>query len=96
MSNQKKIELVPVIIRYENETGEAVAFFPNTLDRYGNLDCYAHIGQHSAASYDYYLGKTKPAKYLKLGKAESLFQELCGIYESDGDCKLVLKQRINR
>lgn len=48
-----------VIFRKEKD-GEICAFFPYEIaDLNGNISCYAHIGQHSAASVDYY-HETKP------------------------------------
>lgn len=48
-----------VIFRKESN-GNIVAFFPYEIaDLNGNISCYAHIGQHSAASLEYYRG-TKP------------------------------------
>lgn len=59
------------VIFRTDENGECLAVFPYEIaDRQGNCTCYAHLGQHSACSYDYVLKETKPCKnYVEL-KAE--------------------------
>jgi hypothetical protein len=43
----------------DNSTGyDILAIFPENKERDGNVECYAHIGQHSTASQGYY--KTLP------------------------------------
>ena len=40
---------------FRKEDGDVVAFMPYDIaDINGNITCYAHIGQHSAASFGYY------------------------------------------
>jgi hypothetical protein len=88
-----------VIMRIEKETGLPIVFFLETLDRYGNLDCYAHIGQHSAASYDYYIKRTTPPKESDKAHVEALQRELTDIYSRADDpdaVQLVWKNRIVR
>jgi predicted nucleic acid-binding Zn finger protein len=47
---------------FRKEDGDVVAFMPYDIaDLNGNITCYAHIGQHSAASLEYYR-TTKPTK----------------------------------
>jgi hypothetical protein len=41
--------------------GEVNAFMPDAEANPGNILCYAHMGQHSEASYDYYR-EGRPAK----------------------------------
>lgn len=45
---------IDVVFKKDKNDGEIVAFFPNEIaDNKGNILCYAHIGQHSAASIAY-------------------------------------------
>lgn len=48
--------------------GEVNAFMPDAEANPGRIVCYAHIGQHSEASMDYYrLGRpAKPHEYQEL------------------------------
>lgn len=48
--------------------GEVCAFLPDSDVNYGNILCYAHIGQHSEASLEYYrLGRlATPQEYTDL------------------------------
>ena len=49
--------MAEVIFFKENE-GEVFAYFPNiTADNRGNKTCYSHIGQHSACSKEYLIGR---------------------------------------
>jgi len=76
-----------VIFRKESN-GDIVAFFPYDIATHiGDITCYAHIGQHSAASLDYYLS-TKPASLLE---AWNLFVELTNSVGYD----LIIHTRIN-
>lgn len=43
----------------DTRTWEVMAFFPECHVVPGNIMCYAHVGQHSEASYDFYMS-TKP------------------------------------
>lgn len=84
-------EALPVIFRKEGKNG-IVAFFP-TLPADVNgarFTCYAHIGQHSAAGYGYY----RSTKRATPEERQALLRELRGIYERDGDCRLVLYERM--
>lgn len=81
-----KVPEVLVIIRSDAETGEPVAFMPlepGTSDPY-TMCCYAHIGQHSSASIDYY-NSTRPANIHSDEAANELWRELRGIYECEPD-----------
>lgn len=75
-------EKLPIIFRAD-KSGDITAFFPTLPADYRGeqLTCYAHVGQHSGASFDYY-HSTRPAS-----DAESapLLRELRGIYESGPD-----------
>ena len=67
---------------------ECEAFLPEAPVKYGRIGNYAHIGQHSEASLDYYYKskKASPEQYVEL------YKELQGIYD---DVTLVIKQRLN-
>lgn len=73
----------PYIKAYQCE-----AFLPDAPVKYGRIGNYAHIGQHSEASLDYYYKskKASPEQYAEL------YKELQGIYD---DVTLVIKQRLN-
>ena len=73
----------PYTKRYECE-----AFLPEDPVRYGRIGNYAHIGQHSEASLEYYWKskKASPEQYAEL------YKELQRIYD---DVILVIKQRLN-
>ena len=73
----------PYIKAYQCE-----AFLPDASVKYGRIGNYAHIGQHSEASLDYYYKskKASPEQYAEL------YKELQGIYD---DVTLVIKQRLN-
>jgi hypothetical protein len=84
-------EPLPVIFRRET-AGSIIAFFPTLPEdvngRY--LTCYAHLGQHSGASFDYYRGTKRATP----NERQDLLRELRGIYERDGDCRLVIYERM--
>jgi len=49
--------MIEVIFFKEND-GEVFAYFPNLkADDRGNNTCYSHIGQHSACSKEYLIGR---------------------------------------
>jgi len=50
-----------VIFRKEKDNAILAVFPHEIVDCEGNIMCYAHVGQHSGASYDYVLKKTVPA-----------------------------------
>lgn len=80
------MEKLPVIFRAERSgafKGDITAVFP-TLET-----CYAHIGQHSGYSLDWYYS-TRPAKPAEYA---SLLAEVRSIYERDGGTQLVIRQR---
>ena len=55
-------EKTDVMFRKEKD-GTIIAIFPhNVWDFAGNVACYAHLGQHGGASYNWYIEKTKLAK----------------------------------
>jgi hypothetical protein len=50
-----------IIFKKDKKTNEVVAFMPYDFQTWeGMFTCYAHVGQHSRACYDYYLS-CKPA-----------------------------------
>ena len=58
--NAQPIRVIP---RRERLSREALLFLPDeTASNFGPfIGCYAHIGQHSTGSRDYYLRDTVPA-----------------------------------
>ena len=81
------MDKVKVIFR-KNKNNDVIAFFPEARVNYGNIMSYMHTGQHSEASYEFYLTTRKANK----NEYTDLFAELRNIYD---DCELVLKQKIN-
>ena len=81
------MDKVKVIFRKDKE-GNIIAFLPELRVNRGNIMSYMHIGQHSEASYEFYLTTRKANK----NEYTDLFAELCKIYD---DCELVVKQKIN-
>lgn len=81
-------EKLPVI--FKTSQGEVTAYFPSLPGTYDPFTCacYAHIGQHGAASVAYasLQRPAKPAEY------EPLLRELRQIYD---DCELVVKSRFH-
>jgi hypothetical protein len=76
------VESLPVIFRAERSgdfRGQVTAVFPTLpSDTAGRqMTCYAHVGQHSGCSVDWYQG-TRPATE---EEAAPLLAELRGIYE---------------
>ena len=61
---KKDKEVTKVIFkmaRYSDGSGEEVlAFFPGASANPGNVMCYAHVGQHVEASYDFFLKNCRP------------------------------------
>ncbi len=80
-------DMLPVIFRTDGK--EVTAFFPTLGANPGFIVCYAHIGQHSEASSEYYYS-TKPAKE---NEYSDLLNELTQVYD---DCELVVKKRWRR
>jgi hypothetical protein len=80
------MDKLPVIFRVDTSAefaGSVTAFFPTLpADYHGKLmTCYAHIGQHGGASFDYYYS-TRPASE---AESAALLRELRGIYEGGAD-----------
>ncbi len=77
----KRRERLPVIFRImRRKDAEVTAIFPTLpFDRHGaQLTCYAHVGQHGGASWDWYHGRThRPATRKEY---RPLLRELRGIY----------------
>lgn len=81
---------LPVIFKREGDS--VIAFFPTLPDTANSMICYAHVGQHSGASFGYFrsLKPATPAEY------EPLLKELKGIYERGkmaDQSRLVVKKR---
>lgn len=76
-----------VIFRKDVKANEIVAFLPECDVNHGNIMSYAHIGQHSEASLEYYHGTKKASmeEYLPL------FRELQMIYNEE----LEVRQRLH-
>lgn len=101
------MEKLPVIFRvtkYNAATPvfphDITAVFPTEVERNGNMECYAHVGQHSSCSPEWYSNNTRPAKPYEYA---DLLTELKGIYSSkfryeDGSdvFELVVYQRRQR
>ena len=62
-----KKDLTDVIFK-KTKDGEIIAFFPYVEANAGNILSYMHMGQHSEASYDFYLAckKTNAEEYKEL------------------------------
>ena len=77
---KRDTEITKVIFkmaRYENGEWEVLAFLPGAPANPGSVQCYAHVGQHGEASYDFYVQRCRPCAkkdYAVLKKEmESLF-----------------------
>lgn len=76
--------MIKVIFRmahYDDGGEEVLAFFPElpgTNDYNQDCLCYAHVGQHSSASLDFYSDCTRPATPEEY---KDLLDELQEIYE---------------
>ena len=79
-------KMTRVIFRKESD-GTILAVFNEYADFNYNLTCYAHIGQHSACSLEYYRS-TKPAT---AGEYQNLLNELKQIGYND----LKIAKRLN-
>lgn len=67
-----------VIYRVDKrDPSESIAFLPDVEANRGMIVCYAHVGQHSEGSIDYYRSNTKAPKP---GQALALHKELTRIY----------------
>ena len=59
----KKNKQPTVVLFRKYQNGEVVALFPDIpFDNKGNVSCYSHIGQHSAADYEDVIADTLPAR----------------------------------
>lgn len=73
---------------FRHHSGETFAVFPaEAQDIYGNMLCYAHIGQHGTCSDEYYR-ESRPATDEEIAP---LLAELKRVYE--GDILHVMKRR---
>lgn len=68
---------IPVMFRFQGD-GEVTAIFPTLPFRDGSDDvtCYAHVGQHSCASWGW-IAETRAATDIE---ATSLLMELTRVY----------------
>lgn len=67
------VKMLPKIEFYKDpETGKRAytfaLFFPEHKANVGMIECYAHIGQHSEASQDYFLRNTLKASPTNIAK----------------------------
>lgn len=86
---------IPVIFRADKRgelKGDMTAVFPTLESNYGHCVCYAHIGQHSECSAEWYWDETRAAKP---DEYAGLLAELRRIYDCDGD-SLAVRQRMPR
>ena len=88
MTKEKLQVIFRMVYNPYTKRHECEAFLPETPVRYGRIGNYAHIGQHSEASLEYYWKskKASPEQYAEL------YKELQRIYD---DVILVIKQRLN-
>lgn len=65
--------------KYWKLTGEweVMAFFPEVHVNPGNIMCYAHMGQHSEASYEFYM-TTKPCTESEYADLKRELEECLG------------------
>lgn len=83
--------VVPVLFRKERSgpfKGDITAVFPTLPGSSGCMMCYAHVGQHSSCSWEWYNG-TRPAR---IGECGALIAELQSIGYND----LKVYKRITR
>lgn len=85
-AQQHEHPTLPVLFRVYRR--ELTAYFPtDEWNERGTIPCYAHIGQHGAASR-IWLSKGRPATE---AESRDLLRELRGIYESGDDEHIALK-----
>lgn len=89
------MEKLPIIFRKDRGKDPSItAVFPTEVagPKFGDMTCYAHIGQHSGCSFAWYhtTRAAKPAEYA------DLLAELRQIYEEDDDepVKLIVYRRM--
>lgn len=68
-----------VVLRKDKEDGSIVAFLPDATANLGRVMCYAHIGQHSEASLDYYRLNTTPLTPEDYSAGDAMVRELTSI-----------------
>lgn len=84
-----KVEKVSILFRCDRDGSHVTAVFPSLAEGPNVVRCYEHVGQHSACSRDWYWS-TRPARP---DEYANLLAEVRSIYESDGDCLLVVRKR---
>lgn len=80
----------PVSIRYiakweGGKDGNPVLFFPEVEANRGNILCYAHMGQHSEASIEYYWSLRNPFRTYQREAVKRLLDEYQLNYIRDGE-----------
>lgn len=89
-------ETTAVIFRVDlrpKGSGEVVAVFPEQVDRAGDMNCYAHAGQHSQCSMGWYRRYSRPAKPEEYA---SLKSELEHYGPPDANYTLDIRWRMSR
>jgi hypothetical protein len=69
--------------------GQVTAVLPTVEANPGMVTCYAHVGQHSEGSLEWY----SSTRLATAAEYAPLLYELRGIY---ADCELVVKERMRR
>lgn len=65
-----------VVLFRKDFTGEITAVMPELPSNHGRLVCYAHIGQHSMCTLDWFLMHTKPASVDEYSSLKSELESL--------------------
>lgn len=90
----KKTQIkVKFYIEKSGDLSTVCAAFPELIatDNPLHMTCYAHVGQHSAAHEDYFIGYCRTATKEEYG---DLWEEVKQIYNDD-ETELVLLHRVN-
>ena len=56
----KKFRIIPRVAIYENGEKENLLFLPDIPAQKGFIVCYARVGEHSEASFDFYRDTVLP------------------------------------
>lgn len=83
------------ILRWDRQDDSPILFLPQLRANIGNMVCYAHVGQHSGSTTDYYIRNTSPykMKQWRSKEAQSLIKEYAAKMEPDEELVLVHKDR---